>query len=198
MTVMPYLWNGHARVMLEDESEMEKRAAQELRNCLWMRNFGRSACGTFGAAGLREASARILGEISLLRQVRGHSDIEEPQRIRAEGPGRLPSAELSRKEVGVRFRGSASRRRCREPFRGNQWEGCAGTVLSGAVEGRKEQRQREDRQWTALLDRAKKEAGALSARWIDEISEIQSSGFMPYLKRRDREAAEIWMRRSVC
>lgn len=29
VTVMPYLWNGHARVMLEDESEMEKRAAQE-------------------------------------------------------------------------------------------------------------------------------------------------------------------------
>mgnify|MGYP000007734745 CR=1 FL=1 len=24
VTVMPYLWNGHARVMLEDESEMEK------------------------------------------------------------------------------------------------------------------------------------------------------------------------------
>ena len=46
----------------------------------------------------------------------------------------------------------------------------------------------EDRQWTALIDRAKKEAGALSARWIDEISEMQSSGFMPYLKRRDREA----------
>lgn len=29
VTVMPYLWNGHARVMLEDESEMEKREAQE-------------------------------------------------------------------------------------------------------------------------------------------------------------------------
>lgn len=29
VTVMPYLWNGHARVMLEDESEMEVRAAQE-------------------------------------------------------------------------------------------------------------------------------------------------------------------------
>ena len=29
VTVMPYLWNGHARGMLEDESEMEKRAAQE-------------------------------------------------------------------------------------------------------------------------------------------------------------------------
>ncbi len=29
VTVMPYLWNGHSRVMLEDESEMEKRAAQE-------------------------------------------------------------------------------------------------------------------------------------------------------------------------
>ena len=28
VTVMPYLWNGHARVMLDDESEMEKRAAQ--------------------------------------------------------------------------------------------------------------------------------------------------------------------------
>lgn len=30
VTVMPYLWNGHARVMLEDESEMEKRAASEM------------------------------------------------------------------------------------------------------------------------------------------------------------------------
>lgn len=29
VTVMPYLWNGHSRVMLEDESKMEKRAAQE-------------------------------------------------------------------------------------------------------------------------------------------------------------------------
>lgn len=29
VTVMPYLWNGHSRDMLEDESEMEKRAAQE-------------------------------------------------------------------------------------------------------------------------------------------------------------------------
>ena len=29
VTVMPYLWNGHSRVMLEDESEMEKQAAQE-------------------------------------------------------------------------------------------------------------------------------------------------------------------------
>ena len=29
VTVMPYLWNGHSRVMLEDESEMEKREAQE-------------------------------------------------------------------------------------------------------------------------------------------------------------------------
>ena len=28
VTVMPYLWNGHARIMLEDESEMEKRAAE--------------------------------------------------------------------------------------------------------------------------------------------------------------------------
>ena len=28
VTVMPYLWNGHARVMLEDESEMEEQAAQ--------------------------------------------------------------------------------------------------------------------------------------------------------------------------
>lgn len=30
VTVMPYLWNGHARVMLEDESEMEKRAVSEI------------------------------------------------------------------------------------------------------------------------------------------------------------------------
>ena len=29
VTVMPYLWNGHARVMLEDESEMEKQAELE-------------------------------------------------------------------------------------------------------------------------------------------------------------------------
>lgn len=62
------------------------------------------------------------------------------------------------------------------------------------VEGRKEQRQREDRQWTALLDRAKKEAGSLAVRWLDEISEMQSGavgkaagGFLAYLKKRDRE-----------
>lgn len=28
VTVMPYLWNGHARIMLEDESEMEQQAAE--------------------------------------------------------------------------------------------------------------------------------------------------------------------------
>ncbi len=28
VTVMPYLWNGHSRVMLEDEAEMEERAAE--------------------------------------------------------------------------------------------------------------------------------------------------------------------------
>ena len=26
VTVMPYLWNGHTREMLEDESEVEQRA----------------------------------------------------------------------------------------------------------------------------------------------------------------------------
>ncbi len=31
VTVMPYLWNGHARVMLEDEAEMEERAVQEVK-----------------------------------------------------------------------------------------------------------------------------------------------------------------------
>ena len=129
-----------------------------------------------GAAGFGEASARIPGEISLLRQVCRDSDLEEPQRIRAGRSGRVPSAELSREEVGVRFRRALREGAVREPFRGNQRE------------GRKEQRQREDRRWTAIFDRAKKEAGALSARWIDEISEMQSSGFMPYLKRRDREA----------
>ena len=29
VTVMPYLWNGHARIMLEDESEMEEQATQQ-------------------------------------------------------------------------------------------------------------------------------------------------------------------------
>ncbi|MBB5266254.1 uncharacterized protein (TIGR02680 family) [Catenibacillus scindens] len=31
VTVMPYLWNGRSRVMLEDETEMENRAAQEIQ-----------------------------------------------------------------------------------------------------------------------------------------------------------------------
>lgn len=44
------------------------------------------------------------------------------------------------------------------------------------VEGRKEQRQREDRQWMALLDRAKKGAGTLAARWINEITEMLRGG----------------------
>ncbi len=88
---------------------------------------------------------------------------------------------------------SVSAERFEKALSGSRFTGISGKdvlelYFREPVEGRKEQRQREDRQWTALLDRAKKEAGALSARWIDEISEIQSSGFMPYLKRRDREA----------
>lgn len=73
------------------------------------------------------------------------------------------------------------------------------------AEGRKEQRQREDRRWTALLDSAKKGAGSLAVRWIDEICEMLSGGFserqrgtaesgrktaggfLSYLKKRDRE-----------
>lgn len=88
---------------------------------------------------------------------------------------------------------SVSAERFEKALSGSRFAGISGKdvlelYFREPVEGRKEQRQREDRQWTAILDRAKKEAGALSARWIDEISEIQSSGFMPYLKRRDREA----------
>lgn len=83
---------------------------------------------------------------------------------------------------------SVSAERFEKALSGSRFAGISGKdvlelYFREPVEGRKEQRQREDRQWTAILDRAKKEAGALSARWIDE-----SSGFMPYLKRRDREA----------
>ena len=75
---------------------------------------------------------------------------------------------------------------------GSRFAGISGKDMlelyfQGPVEGRKEQRQREDRQWTALLDSAKKGAGPLAVRWIDEISEAQS-GFLPYLRKRDREA----------
>ncbi len=88
---------------------------------------------------------------------------------------------------------SVSAERFEKALSGSRFAGISGKdvlelYFREPVEGRKEQRQREDRRWTAILDGAKKEAGALSARWIDEISEMQSSGFMPYLKRRDREA----------
>ena len=32
VTVMPYLWNGHARVMLEDEAEMEEQAEKTVKD----------------------------------------------------------------------------------------------------------------------------------------------------------------------
>ena len=88
---------------------------------------------------------------------------------------------------------SVSAERFEKALSGSRFAGISGKdvlelYFREPVEGRKEQRQREDRRWTAIFDRAKKEEGALSARWIDEISEMQSSGFMPYLKRRDREA----------
>ena len=88
---------------------------------------------------------------------------------------------------------SVSAERFEKALSGSRFAGISGKdvlelYFREPVEGRKEQRQREDRLWTALLDRAKKEAGSLAVRWIDEISEMQSSGFMPYLKRRDREA----------
>ena len=75
---------------------------------------------------------------------------------------------------------------------GSRFAGISGKdvlelYFRGSMEGKKEQRQREDRQWTALLDCVKKEAGSLAAQWLDEISEAQS-GFLPYLKKRDREA----------
>lgn len=88
---------------------------------------------------------------------------------------------------------SVSAERFEKALSGSRFAGISGKdvlelYFQEPVEGRKEQRQREDRQWTAILDRAKKEAGALSVRWIDEISEMLSGGFLPYLKRRDREA----------
>lgn len=88
---------------------------------------------------------------------------------------------------------SVSAERFEKALSGSRFAGISGKdvlelYFREPVEGRKEQRQREDRQWTAILDRAKKEAGPMAVRWIDEISKMQSSGFMPYLKRRDREA----------
>ena len=49
---------------------------------------------------------------------------------------------------------------------GSRFAGISGKDMlelyfQGPVEGRKEQRQREDRQWTALLDRAKKRSGII-------------------------------------
>ena len=106
---------------------------------------------------------------------------------------------------------SVSAERFEKALSGSRFAGISGKdvlelYFREPVEGRKEQRQREDRQWTALLDRAKKEAGSLAVRWLDEISEMQSGGFserrrgtaessretaggfLSYLKKRDREA----------
>ena len=106
---------------------------------------------------------------------------------------------------------SVSAERFEKALSGSRFAGISGKdvlelYFREPVEGRKEQRQREDRQWTALLDRAKKEAGSLAVRWIDEISEMLSGeiserrrtaaessreaagGFLSYLKKRDREA----------
>lgn len=88
---------------------------------------------------------------------------------------------------------SVSAERFEKALSGSRFAGISGKdvlelYFREPVEGRKEQRQREDRLWTALLDRAKKEAGSLAVRWLDEISEMQSNGFLSYLKKRDREA----------
>lgn len=88
---------------------------------------------------------------------------------------------------------SVSAERFEKALSGSRFAGISGKdvlelYFQEPVEGRKEQREREDRQWAALFGRVKKEAGSLASRWIDEISEMLSGGFLPYLKRRDREA----------
>ena len=88
---------------------------------------------------------------------------------------------------------SVSAERFEKALEGSRFAGISGKdvlelYFREPAEGRKEQRQREDRQWAALLDRAKKEAGSLASRWIDEISEMQGGGFLSYLKKRGREA----------
>ena len=88
---------------------------------------------------------------------------------------------------------SVSAQRFEKALAGSRFAGITGKEVlelyfREPLEGRKEQRQREDRQWETLLGRAREGAGPLAARWIDEIRGVKSSGFLSYLKKRDREA----------
>ena len=116
---------------------------------------------------------------------------------------------------------SVSAERFEKALSGSRFAGISGKdvlelYFREPVEGKKEQRQREDRQWETLLDRMREGAGPLAARWIDEIrgmhggrmhgggmesgkeaadsprdpesgAERASGSFLPYLKKRDRE-----------
>ena len=112
---------------------------------------------------------------------------------------------------------SVSAQRFEKALAGSRFAGVTGKEVlelyfREPLEGRKEQRQREDRQWETLLGRTREGAGPLAARWIDEIRGVQSGrmesgketadsprdsesgaerasgSFLPYLKKRDREA----------
>ena len=112
---------------------------------------------------------------------------------------------------------SVSAERFEKALAGSRFAGVTGKEVlelyfREPLEGRKEQRQREDRQWETLLGRTREGAGPLAARWIDEIRGVQSGrmesgketadsprdsesgaerasgSFLPYLKKRDREA----------
>ena len=158
-----------------ESSEDEKLQAECLRYFQERPVFGKLLCG------FREkylSYGRFVGTVTL-------KNLKESEREDLEGF-------LLRNYHGKKS-ASVSAERFEKALSGSRFAGISGKdvlelYFREPVEGRKEQRQREDRRWTAILDGAKKEAGALSARWIDEISEMQSSGFMPYLKRRDREA----------
>lgn len=57
------------------------------------------------------------------------------------------------------------------------------------VEGKREQRLREERKWAELLEKAGQAAGQRAGRWLEDLGKGQDSGkFVPYLKKRCREA----------
>ena len=176
-----------------ESSEDEKLQAECLRYFQERPVFGKLLCG------FREkylSYGRFAGTVTL-------KNLKESEREDLEGF-------LLRNYHGKKS-ASVSAERFEKALSGSRFAGISGKdvlelYFREPVEGRKEQRQREDRQWTALLDRAKKEAGSLAVRWIDEISEMLSGeiserrrtaaessreaagGFLSYLKKRDREA----------
>ena len=54
------------------------------------------------------------------------------------------------------------------------------------LEGKKEQRQKENRKWARLLDKVKEGAGTLAGLWVDELKDSEST----YIKKRFREAGQ--------